>query len=140
MYPDVLKDRLYCEAAAGARRPSAQTVLLRIASDLTRLVAPILPYTADEAWSFLPGRAGSVHEQVFPARAGNVDETVIADWSTRLLPVRDEVLKQLEIARAAKQIGSSLEARGAIAAPRETVARLRAYEAKGPPFPATLAT
>ncbi|PYQ17185.1 MAG: isoleucine--tRNA ligase [Acidobacteria bacterium] len=139
VYLDVLKDRLYCDSASGVRRRSAQTVLCRIASDLTRLVAPILPFTADEVWSFVPGSEGSVHEQVFPAKAPGADHGVVLDWSERLFPVRDEVLKQLELARATKQIGSSLEAKVRIAAPRSTLARLRAYEEKGPAFPGNLA-
>jgi isoleucyl-tRNA synthetase len=56
-----------------------------------------------------------------------------------MFPVRAEVLKQLELARAAKEIGSSLEARVKISAPKENVARLRAYEEQGPPFPGNLA-
>ncbi len=139
VYLDILKDRLYCEAAASPRRRSAQTVLHGIASDLTRLIAPILPFTADEAWSFIPGAQGSVHEQVFPTKAPRRDEAVVRDWTERLLPVREEVLKPLELARAAKQIGSSLEAKVKITAPKETVERLRAYERQGPPFPGNLA-
>jgi isoleucyl-tRNA synthetase len=139
VYLDILKDRLYCDAAAGARRRSAQTVLHGIASDLTRLIAPILPFTADEAWSFIPGAQGSVHEQVFPRKAASRDDAVGREWSEKLLPLREEVLKQLELARAARQIGSSLEARVRITAPKETVERLRAYEEQGPPFPGNLA-
>jgi len=94
---------------------------------------------ADEAWSFVPGATGSVHEQVFPARRAPGDAGVAADWPDTFLPVRDEVLKQLETARAAKQIGSSLEAKVTISAPPPTVARLRAYEERGPAFPGNLA-
>jgi len=139
VYLDILKDRLYCDAAAGARRRSAQTVLHRIASDLTRLIAPILPFTADEAWSFVPGARGSVHEHVFPKKSESRDDAVVREWSEKLLPVREEVLKPLELARAAKQIGSSLEAKVRITAPKEIVERLRAYEEQGPPFPGNLA-
>src|SRR5207249_2535504 len=121
VYLDILKDRLYCDAAAGARRRSAQTVLHRIASDLTRLIAPILPFTADEVWSYIPGSRGSVHEQVFPEKAKNRNYDVVFDWSQKLFPIRDEVLKQLEMARAAKQIGSSLEAKVRITAPKDMV-------------------
>ena len=139
MYLDVLKDRLYCEAAGSSRRRSAQTVLHGIASDLTRLIAPILPFTADEAWTFIPGAQASVHEQVFPGKTPLRDDGVVREWSEKLLPVREEVLKQLELARAAKEIGSSLEARVKITAPADTVARLRTYEAQGPSFPGNLA-
>jgi isoleucyl-tRNA synthetase len=139
VYLDILKDRLYCDAAASPRRRSAQTVLYGVASDLTRLIAPILPFTADEAWSFIPGARGSVHEQVFPKKSQGQDYGSVRDWSESLFPVREEVLKQLELARAAKQIGSSLEAKVRITAPKETVARLRTYEEQGPPFPGNLA-
>jgi isoleucyl-tRNA synthetase len=139
VYLDILKDRLYCDAAASRRRRSAQTVLHGIASDLTRLIAPILPFTADEAWSFIPGAQGSVHEQVFPSKAKYRDDQVVLEWSEKLFPVREEVLKQLELARAGKEIGSSLEARVRITAPKATIARLRAYEEQGPSFPGNLA-
>ena len=57
-YLDVLKDRLYCDAADGPRRRSAQTVLHRIARDLPTLLAPVLPFTADEVWALIPGVRG----------------------------------------------------------------------------------
>jgi isoleucyl-tRNA synthetase len=139
VYLDILKDRLYCDAAASRRRRSAQTVLYGIASDLTRLIAPILPFTADEAWSFIPGSRGSVHEQVFPQKWKGGDYGVVREWSEKLFPVREEALKQLELARAGKVIGSSLEAKVRITAAKETVARLRAYEEQGPSFPGNLA-
>jgi len=139
VYLDVLKDRLYCDAAASPRRRSAQTVLHAVAADLTRLIAPILPFTADEVWAVVAGTRGSVHEQLFPDRAPRGQRGAVLEWSDKLFPVRDEVLKQLELARAAKDIGSSLEARVVITAPKETVARLRAYQEKGPAFPGNLA-
>src|SRR5436189_5359590 len=79
VYLDILKDRLYCEAAADPRRRSAQTVLWQIVSDMTRLIAPILPFTADEAWSYIPGSRGSVHEQAFPEQARNRASGVVID-------------------------------------------------------------
>ena len=107
-YLDVLKDRLYCDAAAGTRRRSAQTVLHRIAGDLCLLLAPVLPFTTDEAWPFVPGRKEtSVHLALFPAREP-VDEGLLARWAG-LLEVRAEVTKALEEARAAKQLAASLE-------------------------------
>jgi isoleucyl-tRNA synthetase len=95
MYLDVLKDRLYCETAGSPRRRSAQTVLLRIASDLTRLVAPILPYTADEACR-CARRLGSVHGRSSPpaARRG----AGAADWPETRFP-RATRCRQLETAR-----------------------------------------
>jgi isoleucyl-tRNA synthetase len=116
LYLDVLKDRLYTFAPDHPARRSAQTALWRIAEALTRLIAPILSFTADEVWQLLPnveGRAASVHLALFPDLAeivpGNVS-TILADWQ-QLLTLRDEVLKVLEEERAAKAIGKSSEAR-----------------------------
>src|SRR5207245_6646008 len=97
--------------------------------DLTRLIAPILPFTADEAWTFIPGAQASVHEQVFPGKTPLRDDGVVREWSEKLLPVREEVLKQLELARAAKEIGSSLEARVKITATADNAAVRRATQA-----------
>jgi isoleucyl-tRNA synthetase len=138
-YLDVLKDRLYCEQADGRRRRSAQTLLHRIGRDLTVLVAPVLPFTADEVWPLLPGHGGeSVHTALFPV-AEAADEAVLARWAA-LLEVRGPVMKALEEERAAKRIASGLEAEVAITAPAATVAALRAYEAQGPAFPGNLAS
>src|SRR6202020_1734666 len=111
LYLDVLKDRLYTFAPNHPARRSAQTALWRIAEALTRLIAPILSFTADEVWQLLPkieGRAASVHLAMFPDIAdivpGNVRH-IEEDWE-QLLTLRDEVLKVLEEARNAKQISN----------------------------------
>jgi len=116
LYLDVLKDRLYTLAPNAAARRSAQTAMWKIAESLTRLVAPILSFTADEVWALLPkvnGRAPSVHLALFPDVAeivpGNTTG-LVAEWE-QLLTLRDEVLKVLEEERAAKAIGKSSEAR-----------------------------
>ncbi len=113
LYLDVLKDRLYTFAPSHPARRSAQTALWHIAEALTRLIAPVLSFTADEVWSLLPkveGREPSVHLALFPAQIvpGNLEE-IEADWD-KILTVRDEVLKVLEEERAAKSIGKSSEA------------------------------
>ena len=137
-YLDVLKDRLYCDAAAGPRRRSSQTVLHRILEDLARLMAPVLPFTADEVWPLVPGpRAESVHAAFFPAEEGP-DDLVLARWSA-LLDVRAAVTKALEEARAAKRIASSLEARVQLKAPPAALAPLRAHEETSTVFPGNLA-
>ena len=115
LYLDVLKDRLYTFAPKAKERRSAQTALWRIAEALTRLVAPILSFTADEVWPLLPpvqGRETSVHLALFPDLAEIVpgDESRLeAEWE-QLLAVRTLVLAELEVLRAAKTIGKSLEA------------------------------
>jgi isoleucyl-tRNA synthetase len=119
-YFDIIKDRLYIMAPKSKARRSAQTALYTIADTLCRLLAPILAFTADEAWENLPSRREpSVHIAEFPA-AENTDHTpLLAAWE-RLFAIRDEVLKALEEARNAKQIGSSLEAKVVLTADRET--------------------
>jgi isoleucyl-tRNA synthetase len=137
-YLDVLKDRLYCDAAEAPRRRSAQTVLHRIALDLARLMAPGLPFTADEVFALVPGRhEDSVHMAVFPSPEP-ADEALIGQWQT-LLDVRAGAMKALEEARAQKQIASSLEARLTLSAPAATIDALRGHDAKGNTFPGNLA-
>ncbi|MGE5126943.1 MAG: isoleucine--tRNA ligase [Betaproteobacteria bacterium] len=137
-YFDVLKDRLYCDAADGRLRRSAQTVVHRIARDLCLLLAPVLPFTSDEAFSLLPGCApGDVHLALFPAREPP-DEALLARWG-ELLELRAEVNKALEEARASKQVAASLEAAVTLRGPATALAPLRALEARGPAFPGNLA-
>jgi isoleucyl-tRNA synthetase len=118
-YFDVLKDRLYTKAPRSKSRRSAQTAVWKITSALVRLAAPILVFTTEEIWKYLPKSAGdpeSIHISEFPdARAlttGLEDEKREA-WE-RLLGVRSEVLSALETARDQKLISSSLEARVAL--------------------------
>ena len=123
LYFDILTDRLYTAAPRSAGRRSAQTALYEIVHRLTRLVAPILAFTADEIWENIPGaaaEAASVHLTVFPAveDAWN-DEALLARYA-RLFEIRGVVTKSLEEARTARLIGSPLEAKVAIAADGET--------------------
>jgi isoleucyl-tRNA synthetase len=116
VYFDVLKDRLYTAATNSRARRSGQTALYRIHYALVRLIAPLLAFTAEEAWSHTAKPAGapeSVHLALFPEpaeAASNLDPAKLADWDG-LMEVRARVLKALEEARQAKQIGTSLEAR-----------------------------
>ena len=109
-YMDVIKDRLYC-ADDHARR-CAQTALYRILVDFTKLLAPILCFTSQEIWSYIPKLAGMkdyvVFEQMPEAKAA-ADEAFEAKWD-RIMAIRDDVKKVLEQARADKVIGSALEA------------------------------
>jgi isoleucyl-tRNA synthetase len=115
LYLDVVKDRLYTFAPKSAARRSAQTAMWRIAEAMTRLIAPILSFTADEVWQFLPpvhGRANSVHLALFPDVAEIVPGSVAgleADWE-KLMDVRQMVMLELEALRLAKSIGKSLDA------------------------------
>jgi len=109
-YFDIIKDRLYIYAPRSVERRSAQTALYLITDTLCRLLSPILVFTSDEAWENIPGqRVNSVHLAEFPIAQSETDRKLLSDWE-RIFAIRDEVLKALEDARAAKQIGSSLEA------------------------------
>ncbi len=109
-YMDVIKDRLYC-ADDHARR-CAQTALYRILVDFTKLLAPILCFTSQEIWNYIPKLDGMkdyvVFEQMPEAKAA-ADEAFEAKWD-RIMAIRDDVKKVLEQARADKVIGSALEA------------------------------
>jgi isoleucyl-tRNA synthetase len=129
-YADVSKDRLYTFGAASHERRSAQTAMYVIADGLARLLAPILPFMADEVWRHLPGsREPSVHLAEFPH---DVDKLVDADlekrWSA-LLAVRDEVNRALETARQSKLIGNSLGARVTLRARGRIAGLLESYRA-----------
>ena len=137
IYFDVLKDRLYTSAPKSPARRSAQTALWRLGEALVRLLAPVMSFTADEVWQYLPamtGRPESVHLEHFPAPedltgeipSGFNVEAIKSDWQT-LLSVRDEALKALEAARAEKRIGSGLEAQLHLAAPDSIYPVLERY-------------
>jgi len=116
-YLDILKDRLYtCGATSKARR-SAQTALWHIAQSLVRLMAPILSFTAEEAWAFIGGsKDTSVLEQLWhEVPAHGLPATVLEAWGN-VRQLRDLVAKRLEEKRERKEIGSSLAAELDIAA------------------------
>jgi isoleucyl-tRNA synthetase len=138
-YADVSKDRLYTFAAGSRERRSAQAAMYIMADGLARLLAPILPVTADELWRHLTPtaqdgstREESVHLAEFP---GGVDRLIDGDlearW-TRLREVRDKVNGALETARQEKLIGTSLSAHVSLTAGGETAELLRRYEADLP--------
>ncbi len=133
-YLDVLKDRMYTFAPASQERRSAQTVFWQIAETLVRLVAPIMSFTADEVWEYLPameGREASVHLALFPKPEEIFSENpapVLEEWK-QLLQVRDEALRVLEEERQAKRIGKGLEAELEIAAQDEMLALLKRHAA-----------
>ena len=129
-YFDIIKDRLYTFAPRNKARRSAQTALFAIADALARMLGPILVFTADEVWENLPGRGEaepSVHMSLFP-EASEVDHSnLLADWNG-LFEVRDQVLRALEEARVAKEIGSSLEAKVTLTATGNTMRLLQSHE------------
>ena len=106
-YVDVLKDRMYCDAVTGKRRLASQTVMYQVLESLVKLIASIMPYTAEETWMMM-GNSESVHLQLFPA-AGEGASKYRDRWD-RLIQVRSVVNEHLEKARQQKLIGKSLEA------------------------------
>jgi isoleucyl-tRNA synthetase len=129
-YVDVSKDRLYTFAAGSPSRRSAQTAMYRVVDGLTRLLAPILPVTAEQLWKALPGaREPSVHMATFPDRAALeplVDPALTADW-TRLLEIRAAVNVEIEAKRRDKLFGTSLGAGVTLEASGDDLALLRRY-------------
>ncbi|WP_337175886.1 isoleucine--tRNA ligase [Paludisphaera sp.] len=128
-YLDVLKDRLYAEAPTGPDRRAAQFVLFKLHEALTRLLAPILPHTAEECWGYLPhghGFPASVHLATFPEPEPRWDDAARdARWSV-LREARDAVLKALEGLRKDKTIGSAQEAAVEVVAPPDVAPALQA--------------
>jgi isoleucyl-tRNA synthetase len=105
--------------------------MFRILDTLVRTLAPVLSFTADEVWQFMPGeRETSVHLAEFPARNPEYRDDVLAARWERIIKVRSDVSKALELARVAKTIGHSLDAAVAIAAPPELFAFLQEYAAE----------
>jgi len=110
IFHDIVKDRLYTDPVGSHRRRSTQTVLHSMVTGLCELLAPILVFTADEAWEFLPGYAGdSVHEAQWNIGTFALEESERALWET-LFKIRESALAELERARQAKTIGKSLDA------------------------------
>ena len=123
-YFDIVKDRLYTFAPSSAARRGAQTAIWRIGEALVRLLAPILSFTSEEVWQYLPAsesRSASVHLEKFPtvedlvAGAKLEDPAQQEDWKV-LRGIREQVLKSLEEARNQKLIGKALEAKVALTA------------------------
>ncbi len=113
-YLDIIKDRLYCEGEKSLERRSAQTVMYRILSGVARLIAPIMSFTAEEIWSYLPHCATDNSESIFlnqmPEKSGiEFSEEFIAKWEL-IYSTREAVNKVLEEKRNEKVIGKSLEA------------------------------
>ena len=122
VYLDGIKVRLYTQPAGSADRRSAQTVLQAALETLVRLLAPILPFTADEVWGAMPAGASgpSVHLEEFPpSRPERREPGLEGDWET-ILRARQAVTRELEGLREKKEIGSSLAAEVEIAALDET--------------------
>ena len=111
IYHDVIKDRLYTDPADSARRRSTQTALHRLVTGLCKMLSPILVFTADEAWQFIPGQpVESVHLADWEPQPFSTSDAEEAAWKTSFA-LRVQALPELEKARQNKLIGKSLEAR-----------------------------
>ena len=114
LYVDITKDRLYCERKDDPRRRGTQTVMYLTVSALTRLLAPILSFTAEEVWASMSHLEGENLESVFynrlPAYQPAYAFPEVEKKYDALFTYRDDVMKALELSRAAGTIGKSLEA------------------------------
>ena len=130
LYLDIIKDRLYTSAANDPGRRAAQTVLYEILIKLTKLIAPVLTHTAEEIWRYLPYKnETSVHESLWPElNNAFLDEELETTWD-RFLELRQDVSKALELARAAKVIGSSLQAKVTLYVPEGCMGLIEHFRA-----------
>jgi isoleucyl-tRNA synthetase len=117
IYHDVIKDRLYTDPANSPRRRSTQTALHRLVSSLCQILAPILSFTADEAWEFVLNLSESVHQSEWKARPFALDPDENGKWDWLKL-WRETLLPELEKARQAKIIGKALDAKIEIKIPQ----------------------
>ncbi len=129
-YLDILKDRLYASPPNSGLRRSAQTAMHEILETLVRLMAPILSFTADEVWPYMPveGRGPSVHADLFfPVKEEYLDQALAERWEA-LIKVRREVTRALELARKEKRIGHSLDSVVTLGVSSELEAALTPYK------------
>jgi isoleucyl-tRNA synthetase len=122
-YLDVLKDRLYTTAPKSLARRSAQTALWQITQAMLRWMAPFLSFTAEEAWK-LVGTSDSIFLETY-ASLPAADDALLARWS-RIRAIRDQVNKDIEVQRAAGEVGSSLQAHVTLEAAPDDLALLAA--------------
>jgi len=131
-YVDVTKDRMYTLGARSRERRSTQTAMFLMCDGLARLLAPILPVTADDLWRHMPGqRLASVHLEDFPKVDDLLAPELVADWD-RLMQVRDTVNAALEDKRKDKVIGNSLGASVTLTATGPIAALLERYREQLP--------
>jgi len=122
VYHDVVKDRLYTDPANSPRRRSTQTALHRMIAGLCKMLAPILSFTADEAWEFVPGKTVvSAHELAWQAVKFELPQAERDKWRN-LFALRELGLSELEKARQAKLIGKALEAKAVVKVPASALA------------------
>jgi isoleucyl-tRNA synthetase len=129
-YLDIIKDRLYTTGSASRPRRSAQTAIFHIAQAMVRWLAPILSFTAEEAWRFLPGySAAPGQESVFLSGwhqfPSGAERPAALDWPA-LITLKTDVARELERLRAAGEIGAPLQAEVTVFTPGPTASRYNA--------------
>ena len=134
LYIDITKDRVYVEKKDSKARRSAQTAMYFVLSSLTRLVAPLIAFTSEEIWQAMPHKATDVKESIFLNDMPEYDESLkfadVCDKWNKLLDNRDGVMKALELARASKLIGKSLDAEVTVFADSDMYDFLKAMESE----------
>jgi isoleucyl-tRNA synthetase len=108
LYVDITKDRMYCDAADSPRRRATQTVMHTVFDALAKLLAPILAFTADEAWEFT-GRKASVHLETFPEVDATLRDSALEAHLEELLKLRGIIAQAVEAATQSKLISKGLE-------------------------------
>ncbi|WP_303721828.1 isoleucine--tRNA ligase [Malonomonas rubra] len=127
-YLDILKDRLYTSPKSSVEYRSARTSMYLLLDTITRLIAPVLTFTADEIWQEMPGeREESVHLATFPQLMDQRFDAELEQRYEQLQKIRTEVSKVLEKARAEKKIGQSLEAKLTLQVPESVKGLLEEY-------------
>jgi len=121
LYIDITKDRMYCDPAAAGRRRATQQAMHRIFDALCRLLAPILVFTAEEAWGYL-GRSSSVHIETFPEEAAEFRNPQAHEQIMQLQTLRGVIGQAIERARQEKLIGNALEAAVTLTCDEATIA------------------
>jgi isoleucyl-tRNA synthetase len=125
---DIIKDRLYTTGTSSAPRRSAQTAMYHIAQAMVRWLAPILSFTAEEIWGFLPGiHAESVFLATWHPFPPGAERVPLIDWPA-LITLKTDVARDLERLRAAGDIGAPLEAEVTIYAPAAQAKRFEALK------------
>ena len=131
-YLDIIKDRLYTYKKNSIERRSAQTVMYEILSALVRILAPIISFTAEEIWKYMPHKKGedlqSVMLSEYPKENSNYENKELEEKWDKIIKLKEEVAKQLELARADKTIGHSLNAKVVLNASGEKYKELKDLE------------
>src|SRR5258708_5729259 len=110
LYVDITKDRMYCDAPDSPRRRATQAAMHEIFEALCRMLAPVLVFTAEEAWSYLGEDKDSIHLQLFPEPQAHLRDAVVREQIEELLKLRGVIGQAVEKARQEKLIGNALEA------------------------------